>query len=345
MSKRSGFNLKLRVPEQVRGLDTYARSKALDGYPDREWTYNLFASRSVMLASSLFASQYFYESLSAYDQVLGALVLNERLRDQSVPEWALMDIGIGLKVFDSFIHSEAGRLQLPTEEERFRGRHSVALVGWEDGGDSLIFRNSWGQEWGDGGYGYLSRDWFDAHVDEAHVRRSVTVGQTQSTFPEFAGLNSDEQIAGLWMLKNPYDARVVYLNDETHTVIQYATTSFWRGGMAEVIELRNKRGERVAWMHLFHEADDVTVVREFFVPPWNRRRGYGTWLAAIAVSQAKWRGSDRIVVTMDEADSLLRNRSGAICFWERQGFSWLWASRVRPNQPGYAERLVTPNEE
>ena len=34
------------------------------------------------------------------------------------------------------------------------GNHAVVFVGWKDN-DTIIVRNSWGKNWGDGGYGYL----------------------------------------------------------------------------------------------------------------------------------------------------------------------------------------------
>jgi hypothetical protein len=51
-------SLKLRAARQGRGLDGYERANLLDGYPDREWSYNLFASRAIMLIDEPFVHQY-----------------------------------------------------------------------------------------------------------------------------------------------------------------------------------------------------------------------------------------------------------------------------------------------
>lgn len=40
-------------------------------------------------------------------------------------------------------------------DERFIGGHAVAIVGYDDRAERFAFRNSWGEGWGDGGYGYL----------------------------------------------------------------------------------------------------------------------------------------------------------------------------------------------
>ncbi|MDD5483623.1 MAG: C1 family peptidase [Kiritimatiellae bacterium] len=48
-----------------------------------------------------------------------------------------------------------GNIRLPRQGERMLGGHAVMAVGYDDGRKNLIFRNSWGAEWGRGGYGAL----------------------------------------------------------------------------------------------------------------------------------------------------------------------------------------------
>lgn len=40
------------------------------------------------------------------------------------------------------------------EGNGFLGGHAVSIVGWEN--DEILFKNSWGYGWGDGGYGRIS---------------------------------------------------------------------------------------------------------------------------------------------------------------------------------------------
>lgn len=48
------------------------------------------------------------------------------------------------------------------------GNHAVLAVGALEAPDRLIIKNSWGKEWGDGGYGYLTRRYFDHYALRAH---------------------------------------------------------------------------------------------------------------------------------------------------------------------------------
>jgi len=47
--------------------------------------------------------------------------------------------------------------------------HCAAIVGYYSEGDKMFFilRNSWGQDWGDNGYAYLSKEYLEAAVQEA----------------------------------------------------------------------------------------------------------------------------------------------------------------------------------
>jgi hypothetical protein len=58
-------------------------------------------------------------------------------------------------------------------EAASRKDHCAALIGYYTEGDKKFFilRNSWGPEWGDDGYAYLSKEYLEAAVQEAwHVK-------------------------------------------------------------------------------------------------------------------------------------------------------------------------------
>jgi len=48
--------------------------------------------------------------------------------------------------------AQTGVVNLPTVDERPIGGHAVLAVGYDDGSQRFMVRNSWGAEWGQGGY-------------------------------------------------------------------------------------------------------------------------------------------------------------------------------------------------
>lgn len=75
----------------------------------------------------------------------------------------------GFTVRESITEAEAdGKIPYPAKTERVRGGHAVAAVGYDDTvvikgrtaaapetTGALLIRNSWGADWGEGGYGWL----------------------------------------------------------------------------------------------------------------------------------------------------------------------------------------------
>lgn len=61
----------------------------------------------------------------------------------------------GFTVYDSFESAaveQAGVLDLPKPAERVLGGHAVMAVGYNEAAKRFTVRNSWGKEWGQGGY-------------------------------------------------------------------------------------------------------------------------------------------------------------------------------------------------
>ncbi|MEG0546378.1 MAG: C1 family peptidase [Oscillospiraceae bacterium] len=69
---------------------------------------------------------------------------------------------VGVQVYESFeseIVSSTGFIPIPNEKkEQLLGGHAMLIVGYDDKIQSFIVMNSWGNSWGDNGYGYLPYD-------------------------------------------------------------------------------------------------------------------------------------------------------------------------------------------
>lgn len=62
---------------------------------------------------------------------------------------------IGFELWQGFYEAHGGALGTPAAGELLGDLHAVAAVGFDDDAHELLVRNSWGDTWGDGGYGRL----------------------------------------------------------------------------------------------------------------------------------------------------------------------------------------------
>lgn len=68
----------------------------------------------------------------------------------------------GFTVYESFESAETARtgvVSMPHKKESVLGGHAILAVGYDDDKKHVIFRNSWGEGWGDKGYGYMPYDY------------------------------------------------------------------------------------------------------------------------------------------------------------------------------------------
>jgi C1A family cysteine protease len=70
----------------------------------------------------------------------------------------------GFSVYDSFTSdavAASGVVPMPNlATESVQGGHAILVVGYEDSTEDYIFRNSWGTEWGQNGYGRIPFAYF-----------------------------------------------------------------------------------------------------------------------------------------------------------------------------------------
>lgn len=65
----------------------------------------------------------------------------------------------GISIFDSFFHPVNGIIPMPRRGDSLQGGHALLAVGYDHQRRLLKFRNSWGEDWGQGGYAWLPYDY------------------------------------------------------------------------------------------------------------------------------------------------------------------------------------------
>lgn len=113
--------------------------------PETEWPYVI----------SQFKQQ---PSETLYTEALSRHIAVYRRANPIHVRWAIAHrypVIFGFTVYESFESQEVantGVMNLPGDGESVLGGHAVLAVGYDDESQRLIVRNSWGSDWGDGGY-------------------------------------------------------------------------------------------------------------------------------------------------------------------------------------------------
>ncbi|MDO8488619.1 MAG: C1 family peptidase [Candidatus Omnitrophota bacterium] len=76
----------------------------------------------------------------------------------------------GVKVFKSWFTKKVQRdgfIPVPKRDEETVGGHAICIVGYDDKLGIFKFKNSWGPDWADGGYGYLPYEYMKKYCSDA----------------------------------------------------------------------------------------------------------------------------------------------------------------------------------
>jgi hypothetical protein len=78
---------------------------------------------------------------------------------------------IVLEMFSNFIGSDMAKNKglYKAQKGQSLGFHALVAVGYNDASQQVKLLNSWGSEWGDNGYGYVSYDFFPKIVKRAYI--------------------------------------------------------------------------------------------------------------------------------------------------------------------------------
>lgn len=74
---------------------------------------------------------------------------------------------VGIICFPSIMETTKGYIPMPKLGEKPEGGHALCIVGYDDRKSLFKFKNSWGEDWGDKGYGYLSYEYMENYMMDA----------------------------------------------------------------------------------------------------------------------------------------------------------------------------------
>lgn len=305
----------------------YAWMKLIDGDPRPGGS--LITGARVRAFTELRDRGFFYEPLSGYDGIVRALRLWPRIEDGTRAASASLDVvQIALDVFAGSANPAGGVLPMPAPGEVPRG-HALRIVGWHANGEELNFANSWGAGWGDKGYGVVSRRYLTRNLHDAFLLRWGDHGLSAAKLRLITNSRSTS-VSRVWRMPLGRRLRLVTVGDKRLRLSISPNYSVDSEAAADVLELRDAFGLRLAWAFLVHARDRTAVLKELFVWPTFRRRGYGRLLEYEAGAIARAKGSERLELWFHSADALIGLRDAGRRFGSALGYRWSWHRNELP---------------
>jgi GNAT superfamily N-acetyltransferase len=316
----------IRTYRETKPQELWWKARAISGYPELEWTYPHMANR-VVVAEQLIPA-HFYESVSSFDKARLIVTLAAHLhgaRKRVAPP----GVELGFRYFDSTYYAPAGVLKMPDGGDPYRGQHS-ALARYHEDPDVIAFFG-WRQDWGDSGIGYMSREYFDEHVTSAMASWVSMGGPSRAFYSKLEKRRSarTRDILRAWSAPNHFQAMTEVIAGASHRLLYWEVYSLETERPVDVVEIR-RDNKTVARMHVYHDADRQSSIRELYVVPDRRRHGYAAYLEAHAQERARIFGSDDLELWLHEADARPRCREAAEGFGSVLGYEWETVERRMP---------------
>ncbi|CAO5172143.1 putative GNAT family N-acetyltransferase [Frankia sp. AiPs1] len=327
--------------------ELWIAARAISDHPELDWTYLRFLFR--VFASAPAGIDFAYENVSTWLEVMQVFRVNRLLRAFGLPDFTHYDVRLGMQVFDGVFGARSGILNPPGPDEQFRGRHAVRAIDSVDDETSILFANSWGEKWGDRGYGYFGQQYFEKHVDDATIGRRTWIGPSVVMEERIRKLKwmegrpsspTPEMLAQAWLTPNPIKILRGHLGESDVEIRRRMLYSFSTEFPLDIVEARI-RGRFIGRFHLEHDRRaKVGVVDELWVPPKERRRGVGSLLDSLACRLAKDTGCRMIHIRLHEADAADIFRGRAEAFGRSLGYRWERIENRRPNFVGIAMKEI-----
>ena len=156
----------------------YAECKKIDGMPDTEGT-SIRVAVKVLQKIGVCREKYWKykphqkdkpEKDAKKDAEKFKIKTYARILDLQELQNTLATKGpcvIGVYVFSSMMETKDGKIKMPKNGERTYGGHAICPVGYDDKTGFIKFKNSWGANWGDNGYGYLPYEYIEKYMMDA----------------------------------------------------------------------------------------------------------------------------------------------------------------------------------
>ncbi len=159
----------------------YSLCKKYDGSPDEEGTYPRVAMKMLLKYGTPPESYWPYRPHQTdrpkpnADKAAIRYRVKAYARIKTVMEMkrSLVINGpylAGVDVYESWFvkkTEKTGLIPMPKRSDQYQGGHAICIVGYDDAKKLFKFKNSWGDDWGDNGYGYLTYDYMKQYCLDA----------------------------------------------------------------------------------------------------------------------------------------------------------------------------------
>jgi GNAT superfamily N-acetyltransferase len=143
-----------------------------------------------------------------------------------------------------------GHIPMPDPNTKLTDSHTICLLDYDESKSAFKFANSWGEEWGDKGYGLVPYSYFERYQHEAWTHGAGVLCR-----PKIAGSGIEEQRWGIpdCLSSSPLHGFELFDHD---------------------------RDECLGWAFIV-ERQGFADIEELFVRPIYRAKGYGRRLAEL----------------------------------------------------------------
>ena len=161
---RKLYNLKGDTGAYIRG--TIKALKLFGLCPENYWPYNI-GKYDEDPPAFCYAFAQNYQALTYFR--LDNNDTHQLLKDLKSQLAQGLPCAFGFTVYSSIYNPEViktGNIPFPQSGDKVVGGHAIMAVGYDEKKKRLLIRNSWGEDWGEGGYGTLP----DAYIEKGLSR-------------------------------------------------------------------------------------------------------------------------------------------------------------------------------